>query len=461
MLGGRRGALPDGDSTRMTTSSSTRVRRRLDRRAMPTNVPLNEEGFEDADEFFRSSPQSGPSSSRHQTPAARRSDGSSPSTVRTNRSRRSRISDMVADEDDEAFAENLLADDDDDDLGGTPRLHFPSSPSRLPPKSPSVGFDAIPSPSMSFTARRSTIGVNYRPLEPRLSPTTPLRNEVSGLHSPPALEADEDDMGQGMEVDISAEFEEDVVEEVSFERRTIEDDGPGEAEEEEEEEEEEQINEPKTPQATNFGKVRDPGLRTSVHGKSKGPIPDEEDDEDEDVNNRSFQEPLDDVGGDGSGVADTYDDYSDAGGPEGGFEVNDQDDLPAEDDSNYDIDNTVNIDNTADDIDHTMDDIDNTVDNTVDTVDSADITADVTGFMDDGGDEEGDVSLERQAIEEEDMDEEDEGDVTAISQERTPRPKSRPKKKKDASTPRSPADLPKPKRSRISQLPDSEFIEAA
>lgn len=95
---------------------------------MPTNVPLNEEGFEDADEFFRSSPQSGPSSSRLQTPAGRRGDGSSPSTVRTNRSRRSRMSDMVADED-EAFAENLLADEDDDDVNGTPRLHFPSSPS--------------------------------------------------------------------------------------------------------------------------------------------------------------------------------------------------------------------------------------------------------------------------------------------------------------------------------------------
>lgn len=106
-----------------------RLTRRRTGRAMPTNVPLDEEGFEDADEFFRSSPQSGPSS-RLQTPAGRRGDESSPSTARTNRSRRSRISEMVADEDDEAFAENLLADDDDDDLSGTPRLHFPSSPSR-------------------------------------------------------------------------------------------------------------------------------------------------------------------------------------------------------------------------------------------------------------------------------------------------------------------------------------------
>lgn len=309
---------------------------------------------------------------------------------------------------------------------------------------------------MSITARRSTIGVNYRPLEPRLSPTTPLRNEVSGLHSPPALEADDDDMGQGMEVDISAEFEEEVVEETSFERRPIEEDVP------EEEEEEEQADEPQTPRATNSGKVRDPGLRTSVHGKSKGPIPQDEDDEDDEEqdasNSRSFQEPAYHDGADPSGVADTYDDYSDAGGPEGGFEVNDQDDLPAEDDSNYDIDNTVNnidntMDNTMDNIDDTADDIDQTVDNTVDTVDSADITGVIEGVED----EEGDLSLERRAIEEEEMDDEEEGDVTAISQDRTPKPKSHTKKTKAASTPRSPAELPKPKRSRISQLPDSEF----
>lgn len=97
-------------------------------RAMPTNVPRNEEGFEDADAFFLSSPQSGPSSSRQHTPTSRRGPGSSPSTVRTNRSHRSRISDLVADEDDQRFAEDLL-DDDDDDVHGTPQLHFRSSPS--------------------------------------------------------------------------------------------------------------------------------------------------------------------------------------------------------------------------------------------------------------------------------------------------------------------------------------------
>lgn len=309
---------------------------------------------------------------------------------------------------------------------------------------------------MSFTARRSTIGVNYRPLEPRLSPTTPLRNEVSGLHSPPALEADDDDMEQGIEVDISAEFEEDVVEEVSFERKTVEED---DQEEEGAEEEEEQENEPQTPRATNSGTVRDPGLRTSVHGKSKGPIPEADDDEEEDINkDTSLHEHVFDDDASPSGVVDTYDDYSDAGGPEGGFEINEQEeDLPAEDDSNYDIDNTVNVDNTVDDINHTMDDIDETVDNTVDTVDSADIT----GVTDDVGDEEGDLSLERHAIEEEEMDKDEEGDVTAISQDRTPMPKSRPKKKKEATTPRSAADLPAPKRSRISQLPDSKFALTA
>lgn len=316
---------------------------------------------------------------------------------------------------------------------------------RLPPKSPSVGFDTIPSPSMSITARRSTIGVNYRPLEPRLSPTTPLRNEVSGLHSPPELEADEDDMGQGMEVDISAEFE-NVVEEISFERGGGEEDAP------EEEAGDDHVADPQTPKA-NSGKIRDPGLRSSVHGKPRGPLPEDEEEEAGDES-RGFQEPEYGDGGDPSAVADTYDDYSDAGGPEGGFEVNDDDDVPAaEDDTNDNIDNTVN--NTMDDIDNTMDNI---ADNTMDTVDTVD-PADTTGAMDDVGDDEGDLSPERRAVEEEEMGDEEAGDVTGISQERTPpKPKGRPKKKKEATTPRSAAEaLPLPKRSRISQLPDSEF----
>lgn len=47
MLGGRRGALPDGDSTRMTTSSSTRVRRRLDRESSPWILRANAAAVQD------------------------------------------------------------------------------------------------------------------------------------------------------------------------------------------------------------------------------------------------------------------------------------------------------------------------------------------------------------------------------------------------------------------------------
>lgn len=97
---------------------------------MPTNVPRNEDGFEDMDAFFKS-PGDGPSKPTR-TPKNRR-NGGGPSSSPNDRPaprRRGRLSDLHNDDE----ADSLVADDllvDEDDVGNTtpPAPFFQSSPS--------------------------------------------------------------------------------------------------------------------------------------------------------------------------------------------------------------------------------------------------------------------------------------------------------------------------------------------
>lgn len=106
---------------------------------MPTNVPINDDGFEDPDEFFKSDPPefaTPKSYGRRGAPGSGSSPSAGPSSARTNRSRPGRLS-MLADNDEDSgednlAAEDLLHDDDDDALQRTPtQPFFQSSPSEL------------------------------------------------------------------------------------------------------------------------------------------------------------------------------------------------------------------------------------------------------------------------------------------------------------------------------------------
>ncbi|KAK4686745.1 centromere protein C, partial [Tremellales sp. Uapishka_1] len=144
--------------------------------AMPTNIPLNEDGFEDPDEFFKSPAGINTtygSFSMMTTPAP------APSTVRKKKGRMSELAGMEAGGEEE-FEVDLLG---DDDLGlgssSTPASYFNKNPpptvslprnSELPQASPSVNYDDIPSPrragrksTISPSKRKSRIGVAYVP----------------------------------------------------------------------------------------------------------------------------------------------------------------------------------------------------------------------------------------------------------------------------------------------------------
>ncbi|RSH94857.1 hypothetical protein EHS25_004663 [Saitozyma podzolica] len=169
---------------------------------MPTNLPRNSMGFEDPEEFFRSPDPVEARIARDiasyiRTPRSGSGGGGgigarstvTPGTTHSSAgpSRRTRMSDLGGDdlEDEIISREGLVVDDDFGDIdhptsyfsdNNPPSVSIPRK-SLLPPASPAVDYDGIPSPSK--TSRRSTLGakssggVNSSPIRRRI------------LHSPP------------------------------------------------------------------------------------------------------------------------------------------------------------------------------------------------------------------------------------------------------------------------------------
>lgn len=102
---------------------------------MPTHVPRNEEGFEDPDEFFKSSPSVHTRSSLRTPRNANHLPSSSPPMPPPStgpRPRRHRMSDLAEPEDDEEdrlTADGLLDEGFGDENVTPPRLIHESSPS--------------------------------------------------------------------------------------------------------------------------------------------------------------------------------------------------------------------------------------------------------------------------------------------------------------------------------------------
>ncbi|KAL7420121.1 mitotic fidelity of chromosome transmission-related protein [Cryptotrichosporon argae] len=131
-------------------------------RAMPAKLPRDSGGFEDADEFFKS-PETVVGGRKGKTPAktpgkpseSPKGPGKTPrgrGPLVTPARSRGRLSQLADDEDEEQYADDLLVDENDVD---PPSVSIPRK-SALPPASPSVDYDHLPSPSGRRGGPRTT-----------------------------------------------------------------------------------------------------------------------------------------------------------------------------------------------------------------------------------------------------------------------------------------------------------------
>ncbi|EIW66523.1 hypothetical protein M231_02297 [Tremella mesenterica] len=152
---------------------------------MPTNVPRRSDGFEDPDAFFKSPASEHPF-------RGRKSIIDTPGTVTSvGTVRRGRMSELVPDDDDDPFAEDLLGDEDDLARATPPPFFSKHNPpsvrlpktSRLPPASPSVRYGDIPSPQKNSPYK-----------SPRKSITAANRARRSSSTPPPEAELGIDEL---------------------------------------------------------------------------------------------------------------------------------------------------------------------------------------------------------------------------------------------------------------------------